>query len=907
MKKSFVVGFLSFVILTLFSGAVYAQPVVFIPSSLQCPTTKQGGPVDCAPLVFGSNVTDMVTIIEAIAVEDTANFSILKTGEGVCVVGKNIAPMDGCLVLLTFLANTLGTTETRVGIQFLQTNFGSRSWRGVVRSTVRGTTELPQVRFSTNNISFGDQTIGTSNKQILKMENISPYIVDISGMTVPFGSVFRVTDDSCGSALAANTSCEIPVYFEPINEVEYASTLGVYDDAVGSPQQIQLSGKGIAAGQPDISIDKVYINFGEIALGSDSTETVTLTSSGTVDLTIDSISTLTSPYSQTNDCPINPVTLAPDATCEMNVVFEPTIAGAYEKTITIVDDATDSPQTIYIKGKGVSPNATLTPSTLNFGTQTVGKSSLRQQVTLLNSGTSTLTITEIKTSSTMFELTNECGETLEPKSMCYLFVTFSPTTAGTFSFETLTVASDDPTSPATVFLFGKGITGPDVDIFPSIFDFGNTAAGTTSERQEFTVANTGDGDVSLYSIGVNSDFEEENDCPATLAEEESCVVNAAFTPRSGGNFFGRLSIFDSAEGSPHHANIYGYGTSSHITILPASINFGNQMVGRPSLPKQVRVQNSGNEAFTISSISSTDSVFAQTSDCDGATLAPSAYCTINVIFTPTTAEYLAGRIAINHSAAGSPHYISVTGTGLDPIYPDLDISPDFQDFGEIVIGVESSEVAFTVKNTGLVDVAISSININGEFTQTNDCPATLASDATCTITAKFVPGSAGKFTGNIVIIDNTPDGYQSALLEGTGVSPGNIDISFSTSILDFGSVGVNTESTNTIAVTSAGTDPVMIGDIRMIGSESINFSFSTDCANISLDAGQSCTVDVLFKPTSSGTKIADILFYNDAHDSPQSVIITGTGTSSSGGCSLTQTTGDQSAAPFAMMGASLSK
>ena len=756
------------------------------------------------------------------------------------------------------------------------------------------------MRLSTHDLAFGHQTINTSTRQYVKMENIGNDTLDISSISTPLGSAFSVEDD-CENALAAGNYCGLLVYFEPTAVDDYVSTLTIVDNSYTSPEEIDLSGTGIAAGSADISIEKTHVHFGDQILGSETTDTITLTSSGTIDLDLDLIAISGDTFSQTNDCP---ATLAPEATCTITATFSPTIAGSYDGVITLTNNATDSPQTIALSGKGVSPNATLIPSLIDFGNQTINKSSIPQEVLLVNSGTSALTISEISTSSSIYSQTNTCSDTLAAKETCVILITFSPLESGE-SIATLIVASDDPTSPAEVFLFGNGITGPDVDIYPPLYDFGNTTVGEISEQQNFLIQNTGEGDLILDSITVNSDFEQTNDCPTILEEEEICVVETIFVPTVSGNFFGTLSIVDNAEGSPHKASLRGYGVFSSVTLLPASINFGDQTIGMPSLAHDARLLNSGNETITIESITSSNAVFAQTNDC-GSSLAPSGFCTISVIFTPDTTEYLTAQITITDSATGSPHNISLTGSGIDPIYPDLDITPNFWDFGQILVGNTSDAKEFTVKNTGAVDVIISDIDANSEFAQTNDCPETLASGETCTISGTFAPQAAGQFSGHIRVVDNTYSRYQTILLKGSATHSGDINISLSESIINFGDITVNTSSDEqSVILTNAGTDDVTIGAVAVTGSEATDFSMNTNCNNRSLDVDKSCLINATFKPTSAGSKTANIMIYDDAHDSPQIVVLSGTGTNSSG-CALTRNIGNQTISIIGLLSAMLS-
>lgn len=876
MKRKTIViliGFSFFTILMLLSQTAEAG-IRLWPPMLNCPEARAGETVDCGTIALQNNNRLLGISVRGITIGNTEEFT-LDTSD---CVGRSLSAGRSCTIGVTFHPVEGGGYYTTVVARYKYLGFLPEHR---VHSEVYGLGTFPIARLSTNELDFGEQTINTSHRQYVRLENIGTATLNISSMSIPLGSGFSSEDD-CGSELAAENSCGILIYFEPTEAIEYLSTMEIIDDAYNSPQQIALSGTGINPGQPDIHIEKTQIRFGDQALDSVTTETITLTSTGTVDLDFTSITASGDTFSQTNDCP---ATLAPDESCTLSVSFEPTVAGFFEGTVTLVDNANDSPQTITLSGKGVSPNATLLPGLVDFGNQTIGRSSIAQEVILYNSGTSALTIQEISTSSALYTQTNSCDETLDAKQSCTILVTFTPIETGASS-ATLTVASDDPSSPAKAFLFGNGITGPDLDIAPPLFDFGKTPVGETSEQKDFTLKNTGEGDLDLDAITVNSDFAQENDCPASLAEEETCVVEATFSPETAGNFFGNLTIVDNAEGSPHKAHLMGYGTNADVTLLPAGIDFGQQTVGRSSLPHDVRLLNSGNEAISIESIASSSALFAQTNDC-GATLAPAAFCTITITFTPTSTDDVTAEITIVDSAAGSPHNVDLMGSGIDPVYPDLDIAPKHWDFGQTLVGETSEAKAFTVKNTGVVDVVIAGIDANSEFAQVNDCPETLASDETCTITGTFVPQAAGEFTGHITVIDNTASRYQSVVVQGTASHSGSIDVSFSASVLDFGDVLIFSSSdSQSVIMTNAGSNDVTVGAVTIAENEASEFNMTTNCANRSLDVGASCLIDVLFAPLSAGAKTANILIYDDAHDSPQAISLTGTGTTGSSGCAL---------------------
>ena len=82
--------------------------------------------------------------------------------------------------------------------------------------------------------------------------------------------------------------------------------------------------------------------------------TTTLTNGETTALTITSITTTLSDFTQTNNCPMSPSTLAPGASCTISVVFTPGPTGLRQGKLEVNDNASGSPQTVQLSGHGIS-------------------------------------------------------------------------------------------------------------------------------------------------------------------------------------------------------------------------------------------------------------------------------------------------------------------------------------------------------------------------------------------------------------------------------------------------------------------------------------------------------------------------------------------------------------------------
>jgi alpha-amylase len=152
-------------------------------------------------------------------------------------------------------------------------------------------------------------------------------------------------------------------------------------------------------------------------------------------------------------------------------------------------------------GGGSTPppgSATLTasPTSVSFGSETVGSTTAAQTVTVTNTGTAAATISSVSASSPFAE-TNTCGSTIAAGASCTASVTFKPTASGATSGN-LTVASNATNGSLTVALTGTGTSSG------TLTDLALNAPITASSyTQTYVPANADDGNTSTYWEGTN--------------------------------------------------------------------------------------------------------------------------------------------------------------------------------------------------------------------------------------------------------------------------------------------------------------------------------------------------------------------------------------------------------------------
>jgi ASPM-SPD-2-Hydin domain-containing protein len=143
--------------------------------------------------------------------------------------------------------------------------------------------------------------------------------------------------------------------------------------------------------------------------------------------------------------------------------------------------------------------------------------------------------------------------------------------------------------------------------------------------------------------------------------------------------------------------------------------------------------------------------------------------------TPT-ATSTASRTATATATATSTAGMATPTATPTPVAVTLKIKPKSLKFAKMTVGTPSKPKTVKVSNPkgkkkhpGLpVLIEMISGAGPGVFMQTNNCPASLAAGASCSISVTFTPSAAGKQTGAVTITDNGNGGMQKVPLSGTG-------------------------------------------------------------------------------------------------------------------------------------------
>jgi hypothetical protein len=317
------------------------------------------------------------------------------------------------------------------------------------------------------------------------------------------------------------------------------------------------------AQKPVVTLSTTSLNFGTTEAGTmTAAQVVTLTNTGTAALNITTLSAGSS-YQVFNDCPS---TVNAGASCTFGVVFQPQTAGSFPYSVSIMDNAANSPQKVTLNGTATAPVVGLSPNALTFGAQAVGTTSSKQAVTLTNQGTSTLTISSI-TSSGDFAQTNTCTGSLAAGKNCTVNITFSPTAGGARG-GAVTVNSAG-NSAQNVTLLGTASSGT-ASLSATTLTFSNQNLWTKSTPQTVTLTNTGSTALPIISVVASGDYAQTNNCGSSVAASAKCTINVTFAPGATGTRTGYITVSDTDASNLQTVSLTGTGKvpTSQVAVTP---------------------------------------------------------------------------------------------------------------------------------------------------------------------------------------------------------------------------------------------------------------------------------------------------------------------------------------------------
>jgi subtilase family serine protease len=335
-----------------------ANVVNYWPTSTTSPVVK----LSATTLTFAATTVGLAAATQTVTLKNAGKsaLNLNGTGQGITIAGTNagsfsqtntcgtsVAAGAACTITVTFRPARAAALSAHVNIA--DNAYGSPQ---LVALSGTGIAVAPVAQLSANSLTFGSTVVGSTNvAPAITLTNSGTVVLDISsiGITGSNAASYSQTH-TCGATLAVGASCNITITFKPQAAGTVAASLGVADNAAGSPQAVALSGTGAVT----VTLTPSSLTFSATTVGTTSAAqlvTVKNTSAGVVTLGLTSFSG-TNPNSFLKSATTCSSTLAAGASCTISVEFKPAGTGARTAILKLADNATGSPQQVTLSGTG---------------------------------------------------------------------------------------------------------------------------------------------------------------------------------------------------------------------------------------------------------------------------------------------------------------------------------------------------------------------------------------------------------------------------------------------------------------------------------------------------------------------------------------------------------------------------
>jgi Abnormal spindle-like microcephaly-assoc'd, ASPM-SPD-2-Hydin len=420
------------------------------------------------------------------------------------------------------------------------------STTGCVGVTSKGAASsgLLTLNLSPTSITFGNVTVGQSSTKSVTLTNSGSGILMISGISVS-GSEFTASGPHLPLALSAGQSSSINVVFKPTSNSAATGAIAIVSDAIEPTMTVSLAGDGAAIAALDSSPNSVL--FGSVAVGSEVTKTVQLSSTGSV-----TISNLSFSGSGVSVSGVSvPFTLTPGKDANLTITYKPMSAGTLSGSVLIASNASDSSMTISLSGTATTSTfstLTATPSSITFGNVVVGSEST-QTIRLANSGDTQITITSLSPSVSTVSVSGvSLPLNLAAGASANFTAVFKPTTTGGVSGQITASSTATTDKSLAIDLTGnaeKSVVS--LSASPSSLSFGDENVGSSGSKQ-VTVKNTGNAkaDISSVSVGGTGFSLSGGSGSVALEPGQSETYTVSFKPTSAASDTGTLTVDSNA-------------------------------------------------------------------------------------------------------------------------------------------------------------------------------------------------------------------------------------------------------------------------------------------------------------------------------------------------------------------------
>lgn len=800
------------------------------------------------------------------------SFTLIPGGLEACTDGQTLAANGGaCKLKIRFKPETVGHKSASV------TLVGSP----LVGRAYLLSGEAVAVNAAPVPLDFGSRQLSTSSVTQTVQVTVpntdgNPDAKSCSYNLVSESPQITRSSQACTALQAAGSTCDIEIQFTPDSQPgNHLGNLNVSCDDRGGDLTIPIYAQSTLS---PILTDMIHIAFGELLLGSNATQTLTVTNASANPLT-GFIQAISSPPESgiqiAGGTCMN--TLAPQASCTITLQFAPLQAGVSFANLSLSAAGVDAPTNIPAAGHGLSiyPNQPIA----DLGATLEGKDTLGTDIRIINpSSTQSATGCRFEPGNTeengfSFENGSDCLSTnsLPPGGSCVLKPRFTASLPYGMKEASVRLVCDIG-GTAEIALKGETVESLTlVGVPPTQVDDKIRLVGIT-EYHVLRYTNMDPalpaGSVTVTAPEIASPWSLENaganDCATigNLLPGETCEIKLNYAPLAtpGAEQTGTTSgqIIASANNA-NPAPLNYSGTAVKITPSVSTYDFAVVPTDTETTSATVfYIQNPSNmDTATGCNLSASAPLGIINSNC-GSTLAPGEYCRFE-LRVPSLAQStsLNGSWARMDCSVGGRAEIAVSGLVQKPAVLKWTGNSTF---GTIDIGQSQTET-FTLTHTGdSLDAAAFPLSLefatgssNAFSIIQNECPPSLAPGESCNVTVRFTPTSEDPVMAQLVAKNGVGTVYDTVNISGDGVdgdkrlTPSLTSVNISGRLVG---VEVDTDIIFTNDAKFGSTSSITVGNPTSGTPWSLGAS-PAPCAT--LGVGEDCVVRLTFCPVIPGS------------------------------------------------------
>ena len=786
----------------------------------------------CASTTMAGAGSDSCTVTLASAAPRTGQAVSLTDNSNAVTIPASVTVASGTRTA-SFTAQVAAVTSPQQVIVKAAVQKSSAS------TTIQLNPSLGTLSVAPASLSFGSVLVGSSASQNLTLSSTGSAAVTVNSITAG-GAGYSLSGATFPLTLNPGQTATLAVHFSPTSAGTQPGQLTVSgSSSAGSTSSVGLTGTGIAA------LGALTCSSSSLSGAGSDACTVSLNAAaptGGQAVTLSSNSTsLTVPAS---------VTIAGGGS---SVGFTATAASITSNQSGVISaTANGTTKSFAIQLSASSPALSLSATTLSFGNLAVGSSST-QSVTLNSTGSGPVTVNSAAVSGAGFAVSGASFPlTLNPGQNAALTVQYAPTTSGAATGQ-LTVSSNSSTGGTTAI----SLSGTGIPVISSLTCTNASLSGAGTDP--CTISLNAAAPAGGLAILLNSNNTAVS-VPASVtvaAGGTSASFSATATAVSS---IQTVNITASANGSSKGFSIQLNAASGSLSLSSSSVAFGSINVGQTAT-KTVTLTASGNSAVTISSVSVSGGQFSASGISTPLTLNSGQTATLTLSFYAASSTSFTGSVTLANNSSQGAAAISLSGTGVP-----------------VLSGLTCNQPSISGAGT---DSCL--VNLNGTATGSGFVVG-LSSDNSSISVPSSVTIPSGSMSASFAATATSVSTNQTANLTATAVgitktyalqiSAAVPTLTVNASSVPFGNVVVNSAASQSITLTSAGNSAVVISAISTTGA---GFSTSGVTLPLTINAGQTATLSIQFKPTAAGNFTGQITITSNSSNGSLSLGVTGTG------------------------------